>query len=110
MYCSDRFIPLLVNSEMARTEGQSLRVILVTSEALSLIISKNLRCDCQNYWFPPCVYKAPCVFSLGLFLPNLSLMWVAAYGEYNDLVRQVAASRDQQLVNWDFEYVVVSFP
>lgn len=25
------------------------------------------------------------------------------YGEYNDLVRQVAASRGQQLANWDFD-------
>jgi hypothetical protein len=32
---------------------------------------------------------------------------VAAYGEYNDLVREVAASRGQQLVNWDFEYVAL---
>ena len=55
--------------------------------------------------------REPVRIQLRFFLQNLNLVWVSAYGEYNDLVRQVAASRGQQLANWDFEYVVfLSFP
>lgn len=33
----------------------------------------------------------------------------SAYGSYNDTTLQVAASRNQKLVNWDFEYVLLKF-
>lgn len=29
-----------------------------------------------------------------------------AYGEYNEMVREVAQARGQTLVNWDFEYAL----
>jgi hypothetical protein len=50
--------------------------------------------------------RDPVRIQLRFCFQNLSLVWVSAYGEYNDLVRQVAASRGQQLANWDFEYVI----
>jgi len=53
--------------------------------------------------------QGPVRTQLIFFPPNLCLIWVSAYGEYNDLVREVAAARGQQLVNWDLEYVVL-FP
>jgi len=43
---------------------------------------------------------------LRLFLQDLSVMWLSAYGEYDDVVLKVAAERLQQLVNWDFECVL----
>ena len=33
----------------------------------------------------------------------------AAYGEYNDVVQQVASEQNQHLVNWDFECAACSF-
>lgn len=53
--------------------------------------------------------REPVCVQLRSFLQNLSPVWVSAYGEYNDLVREVAASRGQQLANWDFEYVILFF-
>jgi len=52
-------------------------------------------------------YTRPRAYSAIFFPPNLCLMWLSAYGEYDDKVRRVAAARGQQLVNWDLEYVVL---
>jgi len=44
------------------------------------------------------------------FLEGLSFTRLSAYGEYDSVVLEVAAKRRQQLVNWDFECVMVALP